>query len=1364
MTGTLFQSPGEASPPLTESFFSHDGADGILPSETLSPNKTLYVQPENPPLTSRVSSDSEQAGLSNAAPRLSTAGSSQSQPGILPGVLDNVLTSALHSQSLNSPSPSFLPPSGTTLPAFNNSDTADQNAAGQSPGTTISQSSSTGNGNAPASTGTSSTGNTSGMDANTLSSISSPPSPNPTLAPRDHGQIEPLQIEQQSQPAAKTTTTLSLTESGDSGGSGGGTVWITATDPAADEAGDPGEFTVERDNNVGDLTIDFSVSGAATEGIDYDSIGTSITLPDGIYSETITITPVYDTEVEGDEDVTITLTGVSDANFTIGTDTDTVWISDDDSGGSGGSGGGTVWIEDYGAQAFEAGSQPAYMSVFRDGTEGDLTVSYTVSGSATADEDYVALPGSVTIPNGFSWTDTTIQPYHDSLVESDEDVTVTLTDVAAPYYIDGSQDTGTVWIVDEDSSGGSGGNVWITASDPVAAEPDDPGEFTVERDNNVGDLTVDFSVSGLATEGADYDNIGTSITLLDGVYSEVIPVTPIDDTDDEGDEDVTLTLTGVSDPNFTIGTDTDTVWIADDDSGGSGGNEPPTAVDDSYTALYNTELDITDPGVLENDDGDSLTATVILEPLNGMLTLNLDGSFTYVPDPGYLGSDSFTYVANDGTQDSNEATVSIEVAEYLVDIQLDSNNDGDITPADDPVEMDDPGMIMGVNDDDDNDNGVIDSDPNDSGFVDDDLKPANLRIETYQGNSLEGFQVQLDADPGVTIWDTQTKNYNLTYDEYDVPPVIFTYDPDGIARWQAPDGTWIDLPSEVYLEGTAPGTAIITLAFLDDMGMPAIADKAKARPVEVDIDTDSDNDGVISNAPPPNREDIIEDLGLLPGKLVNYNFNDTVQGNDPDLELGKLSYDAGGADLTGYKLLLNSGPNVKLWLTQGKDPLPDENNPNTSRYVWTIGNPNITIPTEFYIEGFILGREHISFSIYPPNTDLSGLELPGSIESDEIAVTVVPKARLHFVTFENEHEITADPPPTGNPTLYDTEHWLDDNLDGDTADAGDRQWPVAYTRSTGTTNSFLKLSAEIDLNTNWNGTAEIKADGPGSIDIPATTATVTNGTVTITNVSASSPFPTTVKHYDNFDLDWQISFDGGSTWKDFGTSSNDLYLTLDDPDPNPLYETVVYTGSHYSDGKDNPNDVVSAIWTEFDSPTVRRVDGVQLKYWDGGAATATDTAGLLKDANGQCGSWSEFLIDTIAAQGITGAQKILVLNSDQQVGQPLTYGILVKNWQFNGAGSSPGTAPYVYVVGTDAVDLMGAAGQGNANPPGRFYNHFIVKYNNQYYDPSYGNGPYASQAAWENASLDGFFKDLAGGGTVAKKNDPNVVETSFTVV
>jgi VCBS repeat-containing protein len=69
-------------------------------------------------------------------------------------------------------------------------------------------------------------------------------------------------------------------------------------------------------------------------------------------------------------------------------------------------------------------------------------------------------------------------------------------------------------------------------------------------------------------------------------------------------------------------------------------------------------------GVLANDtdaEHDPLSALLVGAPAHGTLTLNADGSFTYTPASGFMGSDAFTYVAQDIDGQSNVATVTIAV-------------------------------------------------------------------------------------------------------------------------------------------------------------------------------------------------------------------------------------------------------------------------------------------------------------------------------------------------------------------------------------------------------------------------------------------------------------------------------------------------------------------------------------------------------------------------------------------------------------------------------------------------------------------------------------------------------------------------------
>ena len=92
--------------------------------------------------------------------------------------------------------------------------------------------------------------------------------------------------------------------------------------------------------------------------------------------------------------------------------------------------------------------------------------------------------------------------------------------------------------------------------------------------------------------------------------------------------------------------------------------ESPTASNDSYGAATNQTLTVLAAnGVLSNDNGYGLSATKQSNPSHGTVTLNADGSFTYVPTNGYSGADSFTYNATDSSgRTTNTATVSLAVS------------------------------------------------------------------------------------------------------------------------------------------------------------------------------------------------------------------------------------------------------------------------------------------------------------------------------------------------------------------------------------------------------------------------------------------------------------------------------------------------------------------------------------------------------------------------------------------------------------------------------------------------------------------------------------------------------------------------------
>ncbi len=134
------------------------------------------------------------------------------------------------------------------------------------------------------------------------------------------------------------------------------------------------------------------------------------------------------------------------------------------------------------------------------------------------------------------------------------------------------------------------------------------------------------------------------------------------------------------------------------------GNSRPVAQNDEYNTTQETELVVDAPGVLSNDndpDGDPMNAIVLNYPSNGVLALNVDGSFSYNPNIGFTGSDFFTYKANDAGGQSNLATVTIGVA-AAGQVSINSTSANGALPSDAVAEQpftSNPGyQVLAIND------------------------------------------------------------------------------------------------------------------------------------------------------------------------------------------------------------------------------------------------------------------------------------------------------------------------------------------------------------------------------------------------------------------------------------------------------------------------------------------------------------------------------------------------------------------------------------------------------------------------------------------------------------------------------------------
>lgn len=87
-------------------------------------------------------------------------------------------------------------------------------------------------------------------------------------------------------------------------------------------------------------------------------------------------------------------------------------------------------------------------------------------------------------------------------------------------------------------------------------------------------------------------------------------------------------------------------------------NDAPVVETQSVTIVEDTPKSITLSGT--DIDGDPLTYNIVTQPLHGSLSGSAP-NVTYTPVANYNGSDSFTFKVNDGTIDSNTATVTITI-------------------------------------------------------------------------------------------------------------------------------------------------------------------------------------------------------------------------------------------------------------------------------------------------------------------------------------------------------------------------------------------------------------------------------------------------------------------------------------------------------------------------------------------------------------------------------------------------------------------------------------------------------------------------------------------------------------------------------
>ena len=393
--------------------------------------------------------------------------------------------------------------------------------------------------------------------------------------------------------AEQSTVTVSLR--GSTGGGG---------DVTADE-GEPLQFTVSL-SGAAEIAVEVpyqTTNGTAQAGADYAATGGTLTFAPNQTSKTVTVTSFEDQLNETDETFTLTL---AEQGFPSGVDLETSSLTgtiiDDDPL--------SVRVRAPSGSVTEGNSARFPVQLIGGTSTADVVISYTVTGTAAAGADYTAPSGLITIRAPASSGTITIHTIDDRVLESDDDLSVTLTSAASAgtVAVDDTASTATATITDNDEVTVSIRPRGSSASRSARAAQTGGGRSV--REGDAESFVVDLSGAliapgvevkieygtedGTARANADYHPSSGTLTFTHADASKTVTVQTIDDQLNEAGETFALKIELAPDnpTGVNLGTDAVTATIID--------NDPLQAT-----------LSADDPVVRE---GESATFTVTLTP------------------------------------------------------------------------------------------------------------------------------------------------------------------------------------------------------------------------------------------------------------------------------------------------------------------------------------------------------------------------------------------------------------------------------------------------------------------------------------------------------------------------------------------------------------------------------------------------------------------------------------------------------------------------------------------------------------------------------------------------------------------------------
>lgn len=302
-----------------------------------------------------------------------------------------------------------------------------------------------------------------------------------------------------------------------------------------------------------DVRLSYTVSGTATgSSTDYTLSNGDFVITAGQTAGVIPLVIADDTAQESDETVVVTLMAAT--NAILGTQKiHTYTIQDNDQSG--------VGFQSAAGSSTESSTSVNFLITLSVASTQEVKVDYVVTGTATGGTDYTLANGTAVIAVGQTTTTVTATIMNDSTVESNETVVLTLSNPRGATLGANAVYTHTIHDNDTSTIGFSTGTSTGAESATSVSIP-----VTISA-TSASETKIDYAISGgTATGGGtDYTLASGTLTIPAGQTTANIALTVVNDTIDELDETVIVTLSSPS--GATLGpTSTHTYTIQDNDN------------------------------------------------------------------------------------------------------------------------------------------------------------------------------------------------------------------------------------------------------------------------------------------------------------------------------------------------------------------------------------------------------------------------------------------------------------------------------------------------------------------------------------------------------------------------------------------------------------------------------------------------------------------------------------------------------------------------------------------------------------------------------------------------------------------------------